>query len=245
MRLGATYVSEGVYKDIEEISNEYLNLKEVTPNMMSHPSFFHKTKTFFLQVEPDVDFIKEHFNPDFELNQEMHPHYYWIQKAARKQGSPMFAYKLYAKDFKGADNIELLKNVFNVDSYEQLNNTFYILVNQERSKLPIGGRLSNEHPPSSVPCKFVTNPLKAQTEDDIFDLLDANKHQPIKYFIIYNPNNFLNEKKMTVGQIMFRKFFYEHSGYLEGETQFIEITDRRLAKKVLNRNLTQNTIYAV
>lgn len=42
-------------------------------------------------------------------------------------------------------------------------------------KLPIGGRLGGDQISSSIPIKFVTNPIRVNTEDDLFDLLDSNR----------------------------------------------------------------------
>lgn len=57
-------------------------------------------------------------------------------------------------------------------------------------KLPVGGRLSEEtNISSAIPLKFVINPYRINTEDELFDLLDANRGNPFKYFVICNPNN--------------------------------------------------------
>lgn len=57
-------------------------------------------------------------------------------------------------------------------------------------KLPVGGRLSDDtNISSAIPLKFVTNPYRIDTEEELFDLLDANSGNPFKYFVIFNPNN--------------------------------------------------------
>lgn len=48
LRINSKFVSEGIYKNEEEIGSEFDGLKAVTPNMMTHAGFFHKKKTFFL-----------------------------------------------------------------------------------------------------------------------------------------------------------------------------------------------------
>jgi hypothetical protein len=69
----------------------------------------------------------------------MHPHYYWLKKAVRQhKRTHVFPYLIHAADFK--NEMEVLKNVFNIDSLEELNDLFYIVVNQDKMKLPIGGR---------------------------------------------------------------------------------------------------------
>jgi len=87
----------------------------------------------------------------------------------------MFAYKINARDFRGKDNIKVLKDAFNIDSYEELNDLHYILANEDKMKLPVGGKLSGEEVSSSIPIKFVKNPIRINNEDELFDLLDANR----------------------------------------------------------------------
>ena len=38
---------------------------------------------------------------------------------------------------------------------------------------------------------------------------------------------------MSIYQKLFRKFFYENSSFMETETVFAEITDKKLAKRAL------------
>lgn len=77
----------------------------------------------------------------------------------------------------------------------------------------------------------MTNPVKISTEDDLFDIFDGNRNQPIKYFVIYNPGTQINPgKDMNLTQKMFRKFFYENSNFIDSETFFIEIQKAELAK---------------
>lgn len=60
-----------------------------------------------------------------------------------------------------------------------------------------------------------------------------------------NPGDHKNPSKdFTFQQRMFRKFFYENSSFIESETMFVEITDKRLAKSALGIN-DQNTLLAV
>ena len=134
-----------------------------------------------------------------------------------------------ATDFKNEP--EILKTVFNIDSYEELNDLFYIAVNQDRMKLPIGGRFGEDQISSAIPIKFCVNPIKIGTEDDLFELLEINKGQPTKYFLILNEGR-SNPKDMSLSQKMFRKFFYENSSFIESETIFVEISNSKLANKV-------------
>lgn len=41
-----------------------------------------------------------------------------------------------------------------------------------------------------------------------------------------------NPKDMTLQQKLFRKFFYENSGFIDYEVRFIEITNARVAAKL-------------
>ena len=113
-------------------------------------------------------------------------------------------------------------------------------------KMPVGGRFQQStEVPSSIVVKFATNPLKIGTEDDLFELLDSNRNQPIKYFFIFNPNNQkFPAKQMNLTQKMFRKFFYENSSFMESETIFAEITDKKLAAEALGLR-AQDKIIAV
>ena len=50
-----------------------------------------------------------------------------------------------------------LKKVFNIETYQELNDIHYIIVNEDKMKMPIGGRLSNNSTDvsSSIPIKFI------------------------------------------------------------------------------------------
>ena len=97
--------------------------------------------------------------------------------------------------------------------------------------LPVGGRFGGDSEiSSSIPIKFVTNPIRIKTQDELFDLLDANRGSPVKYFFIVNQNNQKNPgKDMNMHQKIFRKFFYENSSFIDSEVVFAEITDPKLA----------------
>lgn len=184
MEVGKNFVNEGIYKSRDEITEEYQKLKPLTPTMVSNPRFFHKDKTFFLQIEPDTTTFQELKNEKIE----MHPHYYWIKKTMHSKRTHVFPYIIRARDFK--ESPEILKETFGIESYAELNDLHYIVVNVDKMKLPVGGRFSKETSvPSSIAIKFVTNPIRVSNEDELFELLDANRNQPIKYFFILNQNN--------------------------------------------------------
>lgn len=111
--------------------------------MIANPSFFTKGKCFFLQVQPDESFLMR-IQDEVESVKEMHPHYYWVNKAVRHHGQHLISYKLKSEDFKGPENIKILKNSLNLQSYEELNDIRYVLVNGDGMKMPVGGRLTGE-----------------------------------------------------------------------------------------------------
>lgn len=48
MKVNSKYVSEGIYKNQDEIEREYDLLKYVTFQQVSNPLFFHNGKCFFI-----------------------------------------------------------------------------------------------------------------------------------------------------------------------------------------------------
>ena len=48
IELGKNFVSEGIYKNKDEIAEERQKLQSLNPTMVSHPRFFHRDKTFLL-----------------------------------------------------------------------------------------------------------------------------------------------------------------------------------------------------
>ena len=237
MKLDKNYVGGGAYKSPLEIDEEYNNLKALMPDQIKNPQLFPKDKNFFIQIVPDEEFSKANA-PEGPAHPpaEMHPHYYWIKKVVRQHKRQyLFPYKLNAKDFRSAESMKIVQDKFNIVSYEELNDILYIIVNQDKMSLPIGGRFGGQSEiSSSIPIKFVTNPLRITSEDELFDLLDANRGSPVKYFFIVNPNNQKNPgKDMNMQQKIFRKFFYENSSFIDSEVVFAEICDRKLALKSL------------
>ena len=150
LKLG-TAVNGGFYKNPDQISSELHNLQEITSDNLKNPYLFTKGKTFFLQVVPDTDQFSETVPPQ----EDMHPHYYWIRKTLRKESKPLFAYKIETSKMRDNKGKRMIKEVFKIDSLEELNNTHYILVNSDGLKLPVGGRVDGSSIPGSIPIKFV------------------------------------------------------------------------------------------
>ena len=110
-------------------------------------------------------------------------------------------------------------------------------------KLPIGGRLSGDSDVSSaIPIKFCVNPIKIDSEDDLFEIFEINKGQPTKYFAIINDGKFKNPTEMSLNQKLFRKFFYENSSFIESETVFFEISSPKIAAQI---GMSPDKIYAI
>ena len=66
----------------------------------------------------------------------MNPHYYHIKKLCRRKGTPLFPYKIDARDFKDEETWSVLRSSLNVESVHELGETSYILINEDRMKLP-------------------------------------------------------------------------------------------------------------
>lgn len=101
-------------------------------------------------------------------------------------------------------------------------------------KLPVGGRLNENQISYHIPQKFVINPFRVGSKEELFELLEVNRESSKKYFFILNKNNYMNPgKDMNVEQKMFRKFFYENSRFIEEDSVFVEITDPKIANECL------------
>ena len=66
----------------------------------------------------------------------MNPHYYYLKKLCRKKGVPMFPFKIDVRDYQDEASWSLLRQALNIDSVHELEDTSYILINEERMKLP-------------------------------------------------------------------------------------------------------------
>ena len=79
-----------------------------------------KRKAFYVQIEPDVNFIRENIDgmENFSDSNQMHSHFYWLKKAARKMELPFISYKIKATDFRGKEKMEIIQKQFNIGTYE-------------------------------------------------------------------------------------------------------------------------------
>lgn len=82
-----------------------------------------------------------------------------------------------------------------------------------------------------VAAKFIQNPTRIDTMDDLYDFLHLSKGLPVKYLL--TKVSFDRGKPVLSTQALFvRKFFYENSQPVEDLILFGEITKRRIAEKV-------------
>jgi hypothetical protein len=77
------------------------------------------------------------------------------------------------------------------------------------------------------------NPAKINDLDELYDAFDVNKNSNVKYLImVNNPRNRSSPADMSLQQKLFRKFFYENSGFMDSEVKFLEITNERVGARV-------------
>ena len=87
--------------------------------------------------------------------------------------------------------------------------------------------------------RFVSNPIQISSKDELFDLLDLNRGQPIKYFVTTSTAKYNFERRRKIfrlNQQLFRKFFYDSSAFLEPEVVFAELTNPSIAKEVFGED---------
>ena len=77
--------------------------------------------------------------------------------------------------------------------------------------------------------RFISNPAKVRDLEEVYDALEVNKGSNVKYLMICNPGGNSSPSEMTLQQKLFRKFFYENSGFIESEVKFVEVTNERVA----------------
>ena len=66
----------------------------------------------------------------------MDPHYYHLKKQCRKKGAPLFPYKIDVREFKEESSWSVLREALNIESVHELTDTGYILINEDKMKLP-------------------------------------------------------------------------------------------------------------
>jgi len=131
-------------------------------------------------------------------------------------------YKLDPRDFKL--DVGLLKKL-NIDSIDTLEDTEYILVNEDGLKLPF----SSNEVDSAIAFKFILNPTKIHTTEDLFDFLHLSKDLPVKYIFTTVPIE-KNKPMLSLQSKLVRKYFYENSQPVEDLIMFGEVTKPFVAK---------------
>ena len=66
------------------------------------------------------------------------------------------------------------------------------------------------------------NPAKVKDLEELYDAFEVNKGTNVKYVVMCNPGGHASPQDMTLQQKLFRKFFYENSGFIESEVKFIK-----------------------
>ena len=102
----------------------------------------------------------------------------------------------------------------NIGSSDELQETGYILINEDGLKLPqpIVGDIG-------IAELFLRNPVQVTSIDDLFDLLEINQGNPTKYCLA------LKEQNFSIQQQIFRKAFYENSQTFQDSMIFAEISN--------------------
>ena len=83
--------------------------------------------------------------------------------------------------------------------------------------------------------RFFTGPSLVQDEDELYDRLEIHKGSSHKYFICLNPAHAVrgyDTVNFNPRVKLFRKFFIENAGMLQGNCTFLELKDKRLAEKI-------------
>ena len=115
----------------------------------------------------------------------------------------------------------------NVDSVHELAETGYILINEERMKLP----MPKERPDPALGSKFIQSVIQVSSVDELYDLFDLHKDEPHKFVcMLKSPNS--EPKDFSLQNKMFRKFFYENSSPVDDVMTFVEIKSLGLALRM-------------
>lgn len=215
--------SVSLYKSERSVDEELANLRSLQPaDLKLHQTFFGKGKTYFIQV---VGAASESANADGE---RMSPHYYFLKKLCRKKGVPMFPFKINVRDFEDEATWPLLRQALNVESAHELADTSYVLVNEDKMKLP----QSSDGADVAISSKFIQNVLQVGGSlDELYDLFDLHKGEAHKFVCMLKDPR-AEPKDFSLQNKMFRKFFYENSAPVEDLLTFVEVTSPRLAAKL-------------
>ena len=71
-----------------------------------------------------------------------------------------------------------------IESFEELKDTEYIVINEDNLRLP----MNRETADAAIAFKFIQNPALITSEDELYDLLDLGKDLPVKFFFVKRVN---------------------------------------------------------
>eukprot|EP00347_Sterkiella_histriomuscorum_P001728 403370913 len=206
-------------------SKDFTEARRLKPQDLYNKEYFGRNRNFFIQLVDDVNI------PFEKLQNDLSPQYYTLKRLVRKKNQPLYAHRIYLSDFmqQEGDFQKCLSRVLNIESPEDFSQIDYILVNEDKLKIPV---YKGDEATQAVGYKFLMNPTTINNLDDLFDAFEVNKGTNVKYVIICNPKNWKSPKDMTIQQKLFRKFFYENSAFIDSEVKFIEISNIRVAQRL-------------
>jgi hypothetical protein len=149
----------------------------------------------------------------------VHDHYFHAKQLCWKKNQPLYLMQMDPKSFD-AESLRVL----NLESTEDL---AYVVVNEDGLKLPF----NKDELDMGIVAKFLANPTKIDTIDDLYDFLHLNKGLPVKY-IFTMVNHQKGRPVLSTQATLVRKFFYENSQPIEDLVMFGEVTNRRIAEKI-------------
>ena len=199
---------------------ELQRAKVLKPEDLKNKYYFGKNRNFFIQLIP----------PSSDPPSALSPLYYQLKRIARKKSEPLYVYRIYLQDFDSSPQI--LASHFHIPSLSALAEYESIVINGDGMKLPILPRDKDQGVSAAIAYKFLLNPTRIDSVDDLYEAFDVNKGTNVKYVLVYNPGGQRHARLMTVQQKLFRKFFYENSNFLEPEVKFLEVTSAAVAQQV-------------
>ena len=210
-----------VFKTENEVDDELVGAQKIKPSDLKIDSFFGRGRNFFISVKQPSDVPEDIAE---EQNKAL-MHYYHLKRLCRSKSQPLYVYQIDPEDY--VNDLDVVREKLNIGSIEELQETAYILVNEDRLKLT---QLRSQADPA-ISYKFLQNPHQIHSIDDLYDLLDANKDLPVKYFMMKKQHKAV-PKDFTLQSKLFRKFFYENSAAIEDLAIFVEITRPSIASKI-------------
>ena len=104
--LGSAFGGMSIYKSENSLVEELENLQKLTVQDLKLKTFFARGRNYFIQVIGVDDQFRRNTDETYpedrkkEQIERMDPHYYHLKKLCRKKGTPLFPYKIDARDFK-------------------------------------------------------------------------------------------------------------------------------------------------